>query len=121
MPAKETIETKETEKTRDQIDPKSFGISLDMNELNEIFEITKKTQENREAIKDFIDEMNNDIIPEVDLAVNSLIHTYAYRKEIEAVKMVWRCFEQIVSLDNSKVNTIIALEIQELKKKRGQK
>ena len=109
-----------TKEIKVHIDPERF----DMNQgelkkkMDEIFEASKRAK-NREVIKNFIDEMNNDIIPEVDLAVNSLIHTYAYRNEIEAVKMIWRCFEQVVALDDPKVNAIIALEIQELKKRQG--
>lgn len=105
--------------TRDHIDPKRVDINLDefKKTLDEIFEASKRAQKNKEAVKNFVDEMNNEIIPEAEFVVSSLVPVYAYRNEIEAAKMIWRCFEQIAALDDPKVNAIIALEIQKLKKR----
>ena len=105
--------------TRDHIDPKRVDINLGefKKTLDEIFEASKRTQENREAVKNFVDEMNNEIIPEAEFVVSSLIPVYAYHNEVEAAKMIWRCFEQVAALNDPKVNAIIALEIQKLKKR----
>lgn len=109
--------------TRDHIDPKRVDIDLSelKKTLDEIFEDSKRAQENKEAVKNFVDEMNNEIIPKAEFMVSSLIPLCTYHNEIETAKMIWRCFEQVAALNEPKVNAIIAGEIQKLKKRRDKR
>lgn len=109
--------------TRDHIDSKRLDIDLSelKKTLDEIFESSKRTQENKEAVKNFVDEMNNETIPKAEFMFSSLIPLCTFYNEIETAKMIWRCFEQVAALNDPKVNAIIAGEIQKLKKRRGKK
>lgn len=89
--------------------------------LDELFDRTQKNQENREAIAKFMGEMKDDIIPEVEYVVSSMIPTYAYKREVDAVKTIWKCFELIVALNDPKVNNIIASEVEKYEKKKRSK
>ena len=89
--------------------------------LDEFFDHAQKNQENREMIAKFMGEMKEDIIPEVEYVVESMIPTYAYKKEVDAVKVIWKCFEAIAALDDPRVNAIIASEVEKYEKKKGSK
>ena len=87
----------------------------------EILKDSVKEFNNKVVVAKFMNELKEHIIPEVEFVVSSMIPTYAYKREMDAVKTIWKCFEAVVALDDPKVNNIIAHEVEKYEKKKGHK
>lgn len=83
--------------------------------------VDEKEFNNKVIVAKFTNELKEHIIPEVEFVVSSMIPTYAYKREMDAVKTIWKCFEAVVALDDPKVNNIIAHEVEKYEKKKGHK